>query len=578
MRLLRRLFYNGLPAMTTRRGESGAVAVIVVLCLTVFIGFTALVVDMGYLYNVRRQLQAAADAAALAGCQELINGKIEAEVLAEAEKYAEGDGTNPYNNVPPADGLQMIPPGENNPGTGAPYTEVTDTYVKVTVKKDTDLFFGRFFGLFNKTVMAQSKAKIAYLTGLANIVPWGIPIIRANQVTVKLGDGVEMPLTYNSGTKKWERQLPVDVSASTSGYGVTVIAYNSQTQYPDGTSEYPNGVPEPLELAASVVVQQAGARIQRVYLDQNFVTAGQVSTVNLFVEATETPSARLNNKNYDLTPEGSPNLYKTSLPVPIVSVLKESFPIDVWVGSGTDKYEILSAVVLVVRRSTYPIKEVSLSPTFFTEGLGNQTSVSVELNDYEYDVTGNKVYELKVMGGAGEIGNFCALDLATIKHPPNWRNPQDPSEYDITTDPNYAPPAYYNYLEMYFPFLVHLGDTIWTNTGVLSTPQTIDALDTRFDEDNLTFLEWLAAGKPRSRRVVFVPVVEKMQITIGQTPMSVVSFAAFYVDDITKQGNDSVIKGHFLEYVAPSVAMSDTPPDSKYYLETPRLVSDGLDF
>ncbi len=55
--------------------QKGAVAVIVAVCLVVFVGFTALAVDVGHLYVVRNELQNAADAGALAGarclfCQE----------------------------------------------------------------------------------------------------------------------------------------------------------------------------------------------------------------------------------------------------------------------------------------------------------------------------------------------------------------------------------------------------------------------------------------------------------------------------------------------------------------------------
>lgn len=567
-----------LKATMHSKDESGAVAIMVALLLVVFVGFTALAVDVGYLYSVKRQLQAAADAAALAGCQELIKGVSESGVLDEARLYAEGDETKSYNNVAPGDGLTMIPAGVNNPNTGNPYTEVTESYVKVAVKKDTTLFFGRIFdALGYKTIMAQSKAKVVYLTGLKNIAPWGVPIVQASRVTAQVGGNPEVELSYNSGTSKWEGQLPVGMFASTNGYNVTVTAYNNQTEYPDGTSEYPNGVPETLHPASNIVVQQAGARIQNVYLSKYYATIGQDSTFTLYVESTETPKASFtNNNNISLSPvSGSPNLYSVTLSVPATTGLKETYPIDVSVGSGNDKYEIRSAAILVARRATYPIKEVSLGQAFFTQGAAGLASISVELNDYEY----GQSYPLKVIGGEGEVGNFCALDLATIKHPPNWRHPQHPSEYDITTDPNYSPPAYYNYLAEYFPFVIHLGDTIWTQTGTLSAPQTMSALDTRFDGDNRTFSQWVADGKPNTKRVIFVPIVEKMQVTTGSSPMRVVSFAAFYVEPTSGSSGSNVnIIGRFIEYVAPSEAISETPPDSNYYLQTPHLVSAGLDF
>jgi uncharacterized membrane protein len=49
------------------------VVVLVVVMLVVLLGFAALVIDVGYAYYAHRQLQASADAAALAGAQELPN-------------------------------------------------------------------------------------------------------------------------------------------------------------------------------------------------------------------------------------------------------------------------------------------------------------------------------------------------------------------------------------------------------------------------------------------------------------------------------------------------------------------------
>ena len=51
--------------------ERGQVIVLVVVMLVVLLGFAALVIDVGYAYYAHRQLQASADAAALAGAQEL---------------------------------------------------------------------------------------------------------------------------------------------------------------------------------------------------------------------------------------------------------------------------------------------------------------------------------------------------------------------------------------------------------------------------------------------------------------------------------------------------------------------------
>jgi Flp pilus assembly protein TadG len=53
------------------KDQKGAVVAIVAVCLVIFVGFTALAVDIGHLYVVRNELQNAADAGALAGARRL---------------------------------------------------------------------------------------------------------------------------------------------------------------------------------------------------------------------------------------------------------------------------------------------------------------------------------------------------------------------------------------------------------------------------------------------------------------------------------------------------------------------------
>ncbi|MGA9392128.1 MAG: pilus assembly protein TadG-related protein [Candidatus Sulfotelmatobacter sp.] len=60
------------PLMKTRlgkklRNESGQALIITIICLTVLLGFVGFAVDLGYMFYVKRQLQTAADSAALAG-------------------------------------------------------------------------------------------------------------------------------------------------------------------------------------------------------------------------------------------------------------------------------------------------------------------------------------------------------------------------------------------------------------------------------------------------------------------------------------------------------------------------------
>jgi putative Flp pilus-assembly TadE/G-like protein len=72
----------------------GQVVVFVLLSLLVFLGMAGFVVDIGYAYFAQRSLQASADAAALAGAQELPDASAAAVV---AEQYGGEDGAKNEN-------------------------------------------------------------------------------------------------------------------------------------------------------------------------------------------------------------------------------------------------------------------------------------------------------------------------------------------------------------------------------------------------------------------------------------------------------------------------------------------------
>jgi Flp pilus assembly protein TadG len=75
--------------MATRRDDNGQALVLMVLMLAVLLGASAIVADVGYAYYVKRSMQASADAAALAGAQDLPNASA---AVASAKLYSGGPG------------------------------------------------------------------------------------------------------------------------------------------------------------------------------------------------------------------------------------------------------------------------------------------------------------------------------------------------------------------------------------------------------------------------------------------------------------------------------------------------------
>ena len=67
--------------------QDGAVAALVAVCLVIFVGFTALAIDINHLYVVRNELQNSADAGALAGARFLLNDDMSINTAANTFAY-----------------------------------------------------------------------------------------------------------------------------------------------------------------------------------------------------------------------------------------------------------------------------------------------------------------------------------------------------------------------------------------------------------------------------------------------------------------------------------------------------------
>ncbi len=140
------------------KAESGQVAIIFALLLPVFIGFAAISVDVGRLYFERRELQKAADLAALAGVQELPNNPDNAVNI--ASQYADQNAqSRPLNKE----------------------IRITSTYIPndtIEVKLNnpqTNLFFARIWEKNSSNVSAGAVAVISSPSAYGRgVMPFGI--------------------------------------------------------------------------------------------------------------------------------------------------------------------------------------------------------------------------------------------------------------------------------------------------------------------------------------------------------------------------------------------------------------------
>jgi hypothetical protein len=130
------------------REESGQAMILVALCLTCILGFVGFATDVGVLLHAKRNLQIAADAAALAGANEITidSTKIQSAGKAASAQNGFTDGVNGTSvNIypPPVDG-----PNINKAG----YVEAIVTQPQPTV----------FMQLFSFTSMPVSARAVAF--------------------------------------------------------------------------------------------------------------------------------------------------------------------------------------------------------------------------------------------------------------------------------------------------------------------------------------------------------------------------------------------------------------------------------
>lgn len=146
-----------MKVMTDPNREGGQMLVLFVLLLAVVLGFTALVIDVGLVYVERRNLQSAADAAALAAAQELPG--TPSLLTDSARQWAAKNGYD----IPSGATVSVTTPYNGDPSK-----------VEVVISKDVSAVFARVLG---KEVFA-ARARAVATRGVKEVR--GIAILALN--------------------------------------------------------------------------------------------------------------------------------------------------------------------------------------------------------------------------------------------------------------------------------------------------------------------------------------------------------------------------------------------------------------
>ncbi|MCL5291694.1 MAG: DUF11 domain-containing protein [Actinobacteria bacterium] len=180
------------------REERGAVTVVIAAALAALLLSVAVVADLGLLYQERRQLQTSTDAAALAAAMDIAEGRGSAVATARAIEYV---STNA--NIPPSQINVEFPAADR---------------VRVVAKTERSIPFSGLIGRETAQVAAGSTAALGAARGVANLVPFVVPLQRVRDFT---GEA-------NAGTFELGEDRPLDpfsklqtVSGDTITYTIT---------------------------------------------------------------------------------------------------------------------------------------------------------------------------------------------------------------------------------------------------------------------------------------------------------------------------------------------------------------------
>jgi Flp pilus assembly protein TadG len=151
--------------MIKRNSDAGQVLVVVALCMIVLLGFMGLGIDMGYLRYMKRQLQKAADAAAIAGAQELVQcppGTFDCTALTTAAQDALTENGLSGSTLVTDCGTStesFVVTVNNPPCYVSTDPHLSDNhYVEVIVSQAEPLFFSQIFGEQTATLTARAEA------------------------------------------------------------------------------------------------------------------------------------------------------------------------------------------------------------------------------------------------------------------------------------------------------------------------------------------------------------------------------------------------------------------------------------
>jgi Flp pilus assembly protein TadG len=181
-----------------RKNEDGQAVVLIILALVVLLGMCAMVLDVGSWYHTQRQLQGTADAAALAGAQQLPTTPVAAQTMALS--YANQNGGNVLG-------------ADITVGTLYQANDIID----VTAKKTSSGFFSSVLGIVNANISATARARVGPPAQAMYVAPM---VVYCDHPLIQNCNGTNTP-TFGQAT-----HMDFDKMGAPGAFGMLDLANN----------------------------------------------------------------------------------------------------------------------------------------------------------------------------------------------------------------------------------------------------------------------------------------------------------------------------------------------------------------
>jgi|1186.fasta_scaffold06998_2 hypothetical protein len=556
-----------------RRGQEGSVLALVALSLVVLLGMAALAIDLGNLRAHRRQMQSAADAAALAAASNLPPLGSGASVC----------GPGSLSDAFARDNTKLTATTNliDNDNVDTSDCQIIGQSVRVWPREaDVPYVFGRVLGFINTDVSARARARIVYLTTARGLMPLGIEDLKPKTVSVVVDQTQQsIPLTNKGAVQGC-------YANTTEGYPFWCGAGVISSALPAGGSTISLRV---VDTSNQVVTWD---QIGYVGTDQTLATCGctikdvrvnPVADPFIYVTDTANPksfgvTAHLTNvpanANVSIIIDGTKKAATLSgtLADGQWSTANAAFTssgtaggsridVEIKVGNG-NKAPTYTTVGGTAAGRVYAhdlgdlLQQGAQSSHYVVPG-GTTAQRSVEFNLAFRVLTRGREVVLKLGGGAagGNSGNFGSLDLDTNASWPVYRC------YPGGT-PNLADEVEHGSCTPY-----SLGQSVATQTGN-SAGQVEHGLDARIGKSPAVkpfdVTDPPPSGDPRWINLILVPPIVFANCT-GSCTTTVTGFGNFYITEYSGDSGSKLkngeVRGVFWDRVNPAGPYSTTCTD-----------------